>query len=204
MPNLSAFTTDIEKIFWSKVAKGAPSKCWPWRGLRNKHRYGRFQAVGFPETIAHRFAWTVTNGPIEGGLFVCHHCDNPPCCNPAHLFLGTPLDNNRDAMRKGRKRSGDNHYARTNPEKLARGDRHGSRLHPERIRRGDNHPARLRPDYLPRGEDHGNSKLTVEGVRRIRELKAKGIATRIIAKSFGINVSGVWKVVRRETWKHVG
>lgn len=53
---------------------------------------------------AHRFAWEITNGPIPVGLLACHHCDNPPCCNPAHLFLGTHADNNADMNAKGRAR----------------------------------------------------------------------------------------------------
>jgi hypothetical protein len=59
--------------------------------------------------MAHRMAWELTHGPIPPGLFVCHHCDNPPCCNPVHLFLGTNADNVDDKVKKYRQAVGENH-----------------------------------------------------------------------------------------------
>jgi hypothetical protein len=89
--------------FWSYVDRGDPEDCWPW--LRNAHGgqmgYGRFKSRGV-NRAAHRVAWELTNGPIPEGIFVCHHCDNPPCCNPAHLFLGTQAENLSDRDQKGR------------------------------------------------------------------------------------------------------
>lgn len=87
--------------FWRRVSKG--DGCWEWVGLVSKSGYGKFTLHG--RTIgAHRAAWILTHGPIPPGMYVCHHCDNPPCCRPDHLFLGTPLDNLRDCSQKGRKR----------------------------------------------------------------------------------------------------
>lgn len=92
-----------EDRFWSKVDKsGGPDACWTWTAARNRNGYGQFWQ-GRNGIVVHRFSWMMHNGPIPVGLFCCHHCDNPPCVNPAHLFIGTNSDNMRDAQRKGRK-----------------------------------------------------------------------------------------------------
>ena len=89
--------------FWSKVATGRPMDCWPWLATYRSGGYGAFKVSGRLES-AHRVAWTLVNGPIPNGLLVLHRCDNPPCANPRHLFLGTHLDNARDKIAKGRAR----------------------------------------------------------------------------------------------------
>lgn len=89
--------------FWARVHK--TDGCWEWTGCRQADGYGRvYGGRGASPQIAaaHRFAYALTHGPIPTGLCVCHKCDNPPCCNPAHLFLGTVRDNAKDMAGKGR------------------------------------------------------------------------------------------------------
>ena len=88
----------IEPRFWAKVDKSTtPNECWTWKGARTLNHYGSFDGRG-----AHRVSWELANGVIPSGLEVLHHCDNPPCVRPDHLFLGNQSDNLLDCVRKGR------------------------------------------------------------------------------------------------------
>lgn len=86
------------KFGWAVTESG----CWEWSGSRHPTGYG-FVGIGRQKVdYAHRISWVLANGEIPDGMFVCHSCDNPPCLNPAHLFLGTVEDNNRDMFVKRR------------------------------------------------------------------------------------------------------
>jgi hypothetical protein len=101
-------TPGIVARFQSKIHKGSPTECWPWTAGKYKHfGYGQFNAgrdsKGRQDTrYAHRVAFQIATGIDPQFAVVMHSCDNPPCCNPAHLSLGTQADNVHDAARKGR------------------------------------------------------------------------------------------------------
>lgn len=92
----------FEKRFWSKVAMAGPEDCWIWMRYRMPNGYGSTHDANYKRKYAHRMAWVLGNGPIPAGMFVLHRCDNRPCCNPGHLFLGTAQDNTDDMIHKGR------------------------------------------------------------------------------------------------------
>lgn len=81
------------------------SGCIEWTGYRTEQGYGQLWN-GKRRIMAHRASWEEKNGKIPEGMHVCHKCDNPPCINPEHLFLGTDFDNMRDKIEKGRQAKG--------------------------------------------------------------------------------------------------
>jgi hypothetical protein len=110
----------VRDLFWSQVDRSSVDGCWPWLGATASGGYGSFSAGGLG--TAHRFAFEAARGRGSiGDKFVCHRCDNPPCCRPEHLFLGTCADNMRDMVLKGRsnKPHGESHSdAKLNAEQV--------------------------------------------------------------------------------------
>lgn len=105
---------DVKKRFdkYVVIPKDYINDCWGWSAGTCEFGYGRLGIGNNKVAKAHRLSWQFFNGPVPEGLHVLHRCDNPPCCNPNHLFLGTNADNVADKEAKGR----GNH---------ATGDRHG-------------------------------------------------------------------------------
>lgn len=166
-----------EARFWSKVDKSAgPDACWLWTAYKCSRGYGQFK-LGRRMIKAHRAAWVITNGTIPlCRISACHKCDNPPCCNPAHLFLGTQKDNADDMEKKGR----------------------GKHI------KGDSHYSRIQPERLARGESNGWAKLVASQVLEIRSLYATGTTTQTaIAERFGVSQGTIGQIINRKNWKHI-
>ena len=170
--------------FWSRVQKG--EGCWLWTGPLDNKGYG-LEMDGDKIRLAHRLMYERSRGPIPAGLFVCHHCDNPRCVNPEHLFLGTLQDNVADMVAKGRQLKGERHPMHLRPEIRPTGVRNGMHTHPEARQYGErNHKARL----------------TQAQVLEIRELYATGAYRQAdLAARFNVGKSNISAIVRGETWQ---
>lgn len=136
--------------FWSNVEK-SETGCWLWTAGRRDGRYGQFckHRRGQP---AHRVAYEIANGPVPVGMWVLHHCDNPPCVRPDHLFLGKHKDNMKDRHEKGRYAVGEAHHDAVLTEESVRAIR-------SEYRTGST-------TYLALGKKFGISKSVVGAVIR--------------------------------------
>lgn len=176
------FPQDVER-FWSKVDKtpgqGPKGDCWFWIGAQQGKGYGEFTlcAARYKKKstfLAHRIAYRITFDDDPESLLICHTCDMEPCCNPAHLFKGTDLDNVTDMITKGRMSSREFRIAV------------------------------LRAAPVRCGEQATKTKLTVEKVIEIRRQYAMGIASmRELGKANDVSHKAVGALIHRQSRKHV-
>jgi len=89
----------FETWFWTRAKQN--KECWEWPGSKDSGEYGQARVDGRRKGT-HQIAWELTNGPIPEGMMVLHRCDNPPCCNPKHLYLGTHANNMDDMVKRKR------------------------------------------------------------------------------------------------------
>ncbi len=123
--------------------------------------------------------------PLERKYFACHHCDNPLCLNPDHLFEGTDQDNKDDMVKKGRAASGLRHGLNVHPDKRSVGDRNGLRKHPERA---------------ANGERNGNTRYTRAQIQEVVRLLAEGVSDKVLMKQFQISASVMNRIIRGIHW----
>jgi hypothetical protein len=172
-------TIDQERFFAktkraTEARPGMATPCLEWMARRNHKGYGQFRISGKTQQ-SHRVAWEFANGPVPDGMRVLHRCDNPPCVDEEHFFLGTDADNYSDMVNKGRDRK-------------ASGDANGAYTHPE---------------SRPRGEDNGFAKLKATDVLRIFSLRRDGMTLQQIADVVGISNGHTHRVLTRKVWAHV-
>lgn len=167
----------IEERFWSKVDVRGPDDCWTWKAA-TRAGYGRFWD-GSRLVNAQCFAWESEHGPMPEGKCGLHRCDNPPCCNPAHIFPGTKKENSLDMVVKGR---------------------HGSWTKPDSRPRGDDHHSRSRREVMPRGEDHWNTIIPDTLLATIQQrYDSDGVTQAQLCREFGISSSHMSRIVNRKT-----
>jgi transposase len=202
--------------FWGYVDVRGNDECWEWKGPINKTRRGYGElSTGPGHTVhlsAHRLSYEIHYGPIPDGLFICHHCDNPPCVNPHHLFAGTHQDNMRDAAAKGR-------LVIPNASKLSVNQVRAIRIDPRklreiaaeydvsmsvvsRIRRGKlwgwvEWESPMKQTMKQWGQENGNSKLTADQAAAILNDPRK---YREIADEYGISYSTVSSIKMGRRW----
>jgi hypothetical protein len=191
-----------EERFWTHVNFDGPipehcpelGPCWIWTASKDDKGYGyvgHHRGEKVVVSRAHRFAYQMAYGPIPTGMQVCHHCDNPPCVNPAHHFLGTHLDNARDAISKGRHSTQRADFA----DLIRAGVAHRVTIQ----RYGKDHP-----NSRFTGERNSQAKLTEDDVREIRKRYVYRVVTlQSLAAEFNVSFYTINQIVRRKAWKHI-
>lgn len=176
--------------FWSSLDRSGD--CWLWTGACTQEGYARVRSP-FGRHYVHRIAYLLTHGDIPDGMYVCHHCDVRNCCNPDHLFIGTPTDNAWDMIQKGR------HAFQTQAYPGERRNIRAKRHDP---------PARAsvrqpRPPIKYR-DAHKGARLTDDQIVLIRELHAAGAGGyKTLAVRFGVSKQVIAGIVTGRYHKHV-
>lgn len=206
--------------FWSKVNKSCQNGCWEWTAS-TVQGYGQFGAGGrgVRNVRAHRFSWQLSNGPIPPGMDICHRCDNPPCVNPDHLFVGTRRDNIQDMIAKSRDRLiGERSSNARLSDDAVRAIRYSfaagvSRavlaeqygIKPESVNHIVNGKRRRSAGALhpvsafgnrPRGERNNRAKITDAQVEELLIERSSGVTIRALAQKYGMSEAGVSSITR--------
>jgi hypothetical protein len=188
-------TPQMLERFWSKVDIRGPDECWPWMAQISRHGYGVFSVAHGKKMPASRFALATVVGWIPSELYACHRCDRPACCNPVHLFVGTPKDNTQDAIAKGRlKLVG--RPRKLKPPKPVKPPRVKKVKEPRPPKTKKERVVKPKPEKKPRVYPSGPKILTPDVVHEVRRLwwydQEKG---KEIADLLGISAGSVSAIV---------
>lgn len=175
------------EVFWSRVAIDETDfACWEWMARIERSGYGKTVWEGKPKK-SHRIAYMLAFGEFDQRLFVCHHCDNPACVNPNHLFLGTRSDNMKDMIQKGRHLEGQKRRIATHK---AKGKTKGG--------------WKLKGMDYVKGEQNGAHKLTEQQVLEIRAKYVRGVYGYMkLSTEYGVDPITIKAIVTQRTWKHI-
>lgn len=219
-------TKELADRFWKKVEQREDDDCWPWAAAYGRGGYGQFTISGKhlkrdTPYGAHRVAYFLHYNIDPKDLFVCHNCDNPKCCNPKHLFLGTTQENTQDRQRKGRSASGEksssgrkNIFSKIDVQKILNrywagetsksiGKDYGvSQQTISGIVSGRSYK------YVTREKPHQPKwmrlgKLTAEQIISIRQRHENGESVTALAREFQITHSAAGRIIRKETYRNI-
>lgn len=217
-------TLSTEQLFYKNLIKNE-NGCLEYKS-RYSNGYGRVNLGNNKFQLAHRFAWELKNGSIPTDQCCLHKCDNPPCCEISHLFLGSHKDNTLDMVKKGRQNI--KRGSKTSNHKLTEQDVKNIRLllqnktqpkkiaklfnvNPETIRginRGE-HWAHIPgkkviiPKDMPKGSNQYFAKLTEEKVKDILIKLKAGVPGNQLAKQYGVQRSTIYGIRDKKAWRHV-
>lgn len=205
------------KRFLQSIELAGEEECWPWIKTRDRDGYGKFSDDAGRDIRAHRFSYEYYVGKIPNGLSACHSCDNPPCVNWRHIYLGTVQKNTQDAVTRGLiNRVGDRSHAKKISSDIVtriRLDYAGGKVsqsalaikyglsqpHISDILAGGSWPTIGGPliKSLPR------KILSSDTVQEIRRLYSLGEQQLVIAKRFNLTKGCIFNIVHKNTWSHV-
>lgn len=202
-------TSDIVERFYTKIDRSS-NNCWIWKGRKTKGGYGNVDIIHdgkWRGINAHRLSYLLIHGEVPDNIHVCHSCDNPPCCRPDHLWLGTFEENMQDAIDKGRKdNTGEKNGRRkinweTVNEIRACKDKTRNELAKEYglkkmqvgniIRNISWHD----PEYIPPKSPYRT--WSEEDINDVCNRRNNGATFESIAKSYGVHWTRVWQIEKK-------
>lgn len=181
---------EVEKFWATRLKYNECTGCLESTKKGDSRGYTRTSLQG-KTFFSHRVAYFIYYGEDPGDLLVRHICNNPRCCHPFHLTLGTHEDNSRDMVESGRSQLGDRHWTRRHPERLQELKDNGT--------------------YAPQGaalaklngENHPATVLTTEQVIEIKERLAQGADNRTLAAEYGVTHSNISAIALGKSWGHI-